>query len=460
MFKNLLILISFLGFSMGMHAQNEANVWYFGDEAGMDFNGGAPVALTNSAMYTNEGCASISDASGSLLFYTNGVSVWNSTHVEMPNGTGLLGEISATQGPIIIPKPGNSDIYYIFTATSYGSPDGFKYSEVDMTLNTGLGDITTKNFSLQTPVAEKVTAVWNNDNTGIWVITHGYTNNNFYAYLVDSSGVDTVPVISSGGSVHSGGIFTTYGQMKVSPDGSKLALAVWDILSVELFDFDNSTGIVSNMVRLPDGDNDYGIEFSPDNSLLYRSTLDNFGTSSIFQYDITSHDSVTIASTEYLVGSFTGEYGSIQNGPDGKMYVAVIENLSLGVINSPNLSGVACNFVQNGFNLGGKESQGGLPNFVVSPFNSVITSVNTPEAKQVKLFPNPISDYCTLSFENKLHLPHSLSVFNSLGEVVMKLENITKENIRINRGELPEGIYIVQLQSEDAVVHVEKLLFR
>ena len=49
-------------------AQNEFNTWYFGFGAGLDFNGGAPVVLTNGAISTYEGSASISDASGLLQF--------------------------------------------------------------------------------------------------------------------------------------------------------------------------------------------------------------------------------------------------------------------------------------------------------------------------------------------------------------------------------------------------------
>ena len=50
-------------------AQNEGNIWYFGDFAGIDFNQNPPVALTNSAMSQGEGVASIADrVTGALLF--------------------------------------------------------------------------------------------------------------------------------------------------------------------------------------------------------------------------------------------------------------------------------------------------------------------------------------------------------------------------------------------------------
>lgn len=58
-------------------AQKENYVWYFGDNAGVGFNSGNPFALTNGMTNNYEGCATISDSNGNLLFYADGVSVRN-----------------------------------------------------------------------------------------------------------------------------------------------------------------------------------------------------------------------------------------------------------------------------------------------------------------------------------------------------------------------------------------------
>ena len=91
--------------------QKQANVWYFGDHAGLDFKTGSPVALSNGALKTDEGCASISDTAGNILFYTDGITVYNKKDTSMPNGTGLNGHSSSTQSSIIIPVPGNDSIF-------------------------------------------------------------------------------------------------------------------------------------------------------------------------------------------------------------------------------------------------------------------------------------------------------------------------------------------------------------
>ena len=159
-----LVVILILCFTCALNAQGEANVWYFGENAGLDFNSGTPVALTNGALVTNEGCASISDSVGNLLFYTDGVTVYNNNHTIMPNGNGLNGDSSSTHSAIIVPKPGNNDEYYIFTVDRGGQSDGLQYSQVNMNLDNGLGDVVSgmKNVFLVAPTTEKVTAIKKN----------------------------------------------------------------------------------------------------------------------------------------------------------------------------------------------------------------------------------------------------------------------------------------------------------
>ena len=143
--------------------------WYFGNHAALNFSSGSPVAVAGSAMDAEEGSASISDSNGNLLFYTNGISVWNRNNIQMPNGSGLLGDNSSTQSALIIPHPDSTNIYYIFTSAIGGNPNGYNYSEVDMTLDSARGDITVKNIHLFDSSSEKLTAIKNcNNNKGLY----------------------------------------------------------------------------------------------------------------------------------------------------------------------------------------------------------------------------------------------------------------------------------------------------
>ncbi|RLD39760.1 MAG: hypothetical protein DRI83_00680, partial [Bacteroidetes bacterium] len=373
-------------------AQNNANIWYFGDYAGMDFNSGAPIALTNSAMSQHEGCATISDNFGNLLFYTNGMTIWNASHTIMPNGSGLMGHVSSAQSGIIVPKPGDPDIYYVFTVPSEIGATGLRYSEVDMTLQGGLGDVTAvKNIFLTGPTEEKVTAVRHTNNYDVWVITHLWDSDEFHAYLITASGVNTTSVVTSVGSYHSGVQGYTHSCMKFSPDGAKLAIVTRHQNSFELFDFDASTGIVSNPITYPSFYNSgYGIEFSPDGSLIYMSKYG--GATEVYQFSIPSSPP---GSAGTLIGTVNNTHvGSMQLAPDGKIYVASLEGSTpvsdpyLGVIEFPNTVGLGCNYIDDGFFLDGGGSRYGLPTFIQSYLFGQVTADDVCDGDSVYFFLN------------------------------------------------------------------------
>ena len=121
------------------------------DTRGLILATSPPTVLTNGSMFTYYSCSSISDASGNILFYTDGATVWDQTHAIMANGTGLLGNggSSSSQGSIIAKQPGSTTLYYIFTTSNnWNNTNGFNYSIVDMSLAAGMGSVTVKNSNL------------------------------------------------------------------------------------------------------------------------------------------------------------------------------------------------------------------------------------------------------------------------------------------------------------------------
>lgn len=408
-------------------AQKEANIWYFGENAGLDFTSGAPVYLLNSAMNKDEGCSSVSNPSGNLLFYTDGIHVWNKNHQQMPNGFGLAGHESSTQSALIVPKPGSSTLYYIFTSDAFFYANGLRYSVVDLSLQGGLGDVTIKNTLLHTPSTEKVTAVKHTNGTDIWVISHGGNSNLFHAYLVTASGV-SAPVSTGIGSMHSGGgvsgTLNAIGSMKVSPDGSRLALAIYNLSLVELFDFSTSTGLVSNPVSFPAiYTNVYGIEFSSDISKLFFTS-----DTTVYQANLNAGSASAIVNSTQAAGNInwgpfgpgTNYLGALQLGPDGRIYGTSFFSEYLFVIQNPNAPGIECGFVEQGVWLGGKHCYGGLPGFVQSYFNTVpqnVTYLQT-EAEQLNVYPNPSEGTITIRFPSGTE---KINIINSLGVLVMDL---------------------------------------
>lgn len=346
----------------------------------------------------------------------------------MPNGnynsgTGLLGDPSSTQSAIIVPKPGNPNIYYIFTvdephhenAATYpnqntgasasqddGFNNGLNYSIVDLSVtgaNGSIGNITTRNTHLVTyntsstselkyKCSEKITAVKNSNGSGYWVLTHFI--NRFYVFKIDANGVDPNPVISTiSPTVPTGGYRrNSIGYLKSSPNGRKIAIAHNQIGNITggsqengevlVYDFDNSTGIVSNPVSLISNSNPYGVEFSADSKKVYATTgVDNNTTSQLLQFDITS-----AIITPVLIHDAVVSAGALQLGPNKKIYRANSSsqgNIStyLGVINEPEVSGLGCNYQQLGVPLVYGTSTLGLPPFITSVFDTSISVVNT-----------------------------------------------------------------------------------
>ncbi|MCC6186491.1 MAG: hypothetical protein IT256_04995, partial [Chitinophagaceae bacterium] len=203
--------------------QNENNIWAFGSGNGIDFNVSPPVVI-GTAISSVEGAASVCDASGNLLFYSNGITVWDNTNTPMPNGSGLFGAPlrSATQGVAIAPVADSPNLYLLFSLEEQSTTKTgrFWYSVVDMSLNGGKGDVvsTRKNILVGANMSEKmITAPACN---GVWLITHHLDSAIFYAYKVNALGTLDPPVIS-----HTAGhnIPENYyiGEMKLSPDETK-----------------------------------------------------------------------------------------------------------------------------------------------------------------------------------------------------------------------------------------------
>ncbi len=362
-------------------AQKSNNIWYFGDKAGIDFNVDPPASLGDGQMTQLEGCASAADPrTGVLLFYTNGDTVWNRMHRSMQNGTMLHGHFSSTQAALIGPMPGDTNRYYVFTAgvgAYYPRTGGIEYSIVDMRGDNGLGGITVKNTVMLDTATEKLTAVYDASHTGYWVLAHGWHDDQFYAWHVTVAGI-APPVTSHAGIANIGTADRMIGYLKGTIDGRRLAAANYGNPSIELFDFDNATGVVSNPIAIPVPAtcHPYGLCFSPDGGRLYASLLYELNVGAhtdLMQYDVTVSDGGTVAATAYRIDANdppvvqTAYWVSLMLGPDGVIYCTMPEKPGLhylSTISRPNELHAACRFKRVGFRLTSGAEQIGLPNMI------------------------------------------------------------------------------------------------
>lgn len=380
-------MLSFVCYHLTAQAQFE-NVWVFGKRsAGLDFNGSTPVPVsTNIGVYPGtayeafgESSASVCDAQGRLLFYSEGFYVWDKNGNVMPNGHQLVpvfqqnlrytATSSTSQGVVIVPMPGDRDKYYIFSLTAkeqwQTSAGQLYYSVVDMSLNGGLGDVVAnrKGIFVDSFLAEKMTTALG-DRCNVWLLTCSIDAagaSNFKAYEITETGLNTTPVVSSVGL---GNVYTPIGSFFVSPNGEKLIATQtgpWGGLrGAALFDFDPNSGSVSGQLQLLPDVGGYGASFSPDNTKVYVSTDNGI----IYQFDLSSNNPNAIVASKIQVGELASWSANLKLGPDGKIYFPY-GNQFLGRIDLPNNAGFSCNLVPEAVEmLPGQETYVGLPNVV------------------------------------------------------------------------------------------------
>gem|GEM_PF-2635156 len=357
-----------------LSGQGPFSNWYFGLNSDLKFtDSSSPQIVRNSRIFANEGCSSISDSLGNLLFYTNGDVVWNKNHDTMLNGAGLYGNYSSTQSALIVKKPGSIHSFYIFTTDSVPwyprkMNRGVRYSEVDLSKDGGNGAIVLKNKLLFQLSSEKLTAVKHVDGLSIWVAGIKRNTDSIYAYLVSDTGIVFPPVISRnqgypiGNSMYNSGI----GQSKFSQNGKLFSYIERDTSSrIHIMEFNNLTGVLSKVRTIIKVPEIYGVEFSANGDVLYTSAT---YPGKIYQAQINtigSNSKFSDVFKEISINSTLGYIGALQFAPDGRIYVAAAFDSFLHCINSPNRIGAACGFVPRAIKLSG-QTRWGLPAFVQS----------------------------------------------------------------------------------------------
>lgn len=359
------------------NAQHEFDKWIFGNGLGLDFSSGTPTTFTTT-INAWDNAASIADANGNLLFYSEGTRLYDRNGNVMPNGNGILGDTSGGQPATFVRKPGSENIYYVFTCPNFGGANGLRYTIVDMDLNGGLGDVDTnnKNILFYTPTAEKLVPVLHANGYDIWILAHEWNTNTFRAYLLTANGFVPNYVASTIGSVHGGSVNNAIGQLTVSKDGSKVACGLFQDGKIEIFNFNRHSGVLTNAKTITGYSGVLGLEFSPDGNKLYAT---RYLGSNLTQFDLTNFSQSAIIASATTVGTIPtlwGNYygGYLMLGPDNKIYVAQSFSSKIGRINNPNTLGTGCNYDGNAIDFVSRRNDAGLVDkIVVTPVNYGVT---------------------------------------------------------------------------------------
>jgi len=441
-----LIIFPITVFSQGIN-----NLWMMGyaSFAGlpfggidMDFISGTPViTYVTRSMEMSRAVSNISDANGNILFYTNGVYIADATGDTMLNGSGLNPSVYTSWYPdglpppqmnMIIPDPGQSNIYHLFHCTLDDPPGSlttrFLYrSIIDMNANGGLGSVIIKNQVVLNDSLNggRITACKHANGRDWWIMVHKVNTNIYHKFLLTPYGLSG-PFSQSIGSIR----FVDLGQAAYSFSGEYFAwYSVVDDL--DIFNFDRCTGLLSNPahIAINDSATGVGVSFSPNSQFLYVSS-----TKYVYQFDVTA---ANIPATQTTVAVWDGFYSpnpplatlfNVQQlAPDGKIYIATGNStLHLHVINQPDSAGLACDLVQHGIPLPAfnYNSLPNHPNYFLgalpgSPCDT-LTSLNDDQAFDFKFgaYPNPNSGVFNIGYQLPQNTSGILEIYDVNGSLI------------------------------------------
>jgi Secretion system C-terminal sorting domain len=478
-------------------AQNKVNYWmggingggiYFGDDTTVSFVREDPDWF----WATN---ASISDSRGNLLFYTNGYRIFNRNQEVMQNGDQLdIGDYvffqygcnAVPDGAVIIPFPNDSMKYYLFyvdvdwtriDSLNYLYPHHLYYAVIDMKQNSGLGAVDSgmRDISIldDTLTDYGMQAVKHANGKDWWLLCHEQGSSQYYRFLIDSQGIHG-PYGQSIGITYVGDDAAIASPMKFNSDGTKFLHLAELSQTVELYDFDRCTGLLSNYHSFKvDEDSAIarGASFSPNDRFVYLSV--NFNE--IRQYDLTAPDITksmqVVGTNDGISDPFVARYYLQQIGPDGKIYVTGYDQeYSVHLINYPNELGANCDFVQRGFKLiDSTDWFSGftiVPDYALGPLagsgcDTNATSIPTVHQNDFShlIYPNPFIDKFQLNIygvDNEIPVRIYDTWGRTIEQTIIKPNHKSSHSFFNLKGE-PAGLYFLDAQTEKGSI-IEKIV--
>lgn len=423
------------------------------------------------------------DSLGNLVLYTNGCAIANGDHEIIENGDGindgpffelLWGDDCKNGYPegdeLILPDPGHLDSYYLIHKTVEYAPGqtpstflpAIQYSYIDMTLNDGSGKVLEKNvtfFSESRVIANHLCAMGHANKNDYWIIQPKTESNIYYVFLLGFSGIELIDSLSIGKEYDQ--FADARGQTTFSHDGKTLA-SYNAIDGVQLFDFDRSTGNISNARHFEiknDRDTSFcAIEFSQNDRFLYLSD-----SRKIYQVDLDTdpaeYDVEIVAEYDFVPDPFNSSFFAMLMGPDCKIYVRPGSGANnFHVINHPDRKGLASDFQIRAIHLPYIASAGSFPNFPRFRVDeedkcdpgiiSNVTSISW-DIKELSIYPNPASDIININLADAgtgRVIIYDIEGNTFLDQYV-ELNGLLANALNIS--ELSSGTYIVEFIPDD-----------
>ena len=502
----LVTLVSFWTLALGVSAQNDSvrydYMWYMGYD---EFNGN-PIFGTSVFDFNNDTLevysddasdidalatnATVCDADGNFIFFTNGAYIFDASQTFMQGGDTLSTAeyvlddyeqgLFIEQGALALPHPGDDERWHLFhkyvSTTihfiySVYAPEVL-HTTIDMSLNGGLGGVETLGESIMqgflTP--GELTACRHANGRDWWLLFYGNWSNEYHTYLLDPDGLHDTGSQIVGDSVKGG-----LGTARFSTDGSKFIRmnTINNTLggNLDIYDFDRCTGELSNQLHInyPNSGTP-GVSTSPSSQYLYVCRTDT-----ILQYDLWASD---IAASETVVAvydgipspltGFSSHFSMCSLAPDGKIYVMPATTQEMvHVIHHPDSGGVACEVEQKAFAL--PHINRSMPNFphyrlgrLEGSACDTVYNTSTPVMEvpgegmgEVRIYPNPARDEVRIDYTGDA-LVTEVVVYDISGRRVASYDVRVHSSFSITG--LPPGMYLCQVKSDHDIITTQKLL--
>ncbi|NBB88889.1 MAG: hypothetical protein GVX96_03755 [Bacteroidetes bacterium] len=246
------------------------------------------------------------------------------------------GGYSAQQSSVIAPKPGSSSNYYLFTIDEFENSGarGLRYFEIDMNANGGLGEVVVANEELYEPTSEALAAIKHENGEDYWIIISvtEITQREFLVFEATGSGIQ----LSGNYSFNIGPLEQFASPIKASPAGDRINQRLSS--EITFFDFDNSSGVISNPVQLSNSILGWG-DFSPSGRYYYfeQATLPTTAERRISRVDLSNlSPSSPVEVLDTITLADPNKQLRWQLGPLGQVYFFEVATSTLGSILCPD----------------------------------------------------------------------------------------------------------------------------
>lgn len=420
----------------------------------------------NKLNFTN---ASICDTNGKLLFYTNGLEIFNNEHKIIVNGDSLNpGELAISNeccgytlesGVLILPRPKKVNEYFIIHHIIDRS--GIEYfalnmlsTLVDMHDKKGIVVYKNNSFFSDSLMQGSLTACRHANGRDWWIPSFNFRGNKCYFFILDPEGLryhhDQNISFSFSGSGR--------GQANFSPDGTKYTFINRNNNNNREFflaDFDRCSGYFSKMsLDTIDKFEAMGVAFSPNSELLYLALEKELYQLVLYEPN-PFKNKIKIDSIDGFESfpGFPSYFFLMQLAPDNKIYICNGRGPTyLSTIEFPDRRGKSCKVMQHNISIVANSSMPNFPYFRLGAAkgtvcDSLITSVEDIEKncvdKQIMITPNPNNGHFNIQVPKDWISNFTIiNFYNSSGLLVNSSKPIL-ETTQIDL-ELSSGLYYIK----------------